>query len=579
MKLVRWLGSLPVAIALIAALLVLLIVSTTFESLNGIPFAQRVFYRATWFDLFLSLLGVNIFCAALSRWPFEKRHTGFVITHIGIITLLVGSLFSRLFGVEGSITLFEGERWDRIQQEGYDIQVSLPNRPRYIFSVEPDRYPKEHRLQVPESDIQLVLHEIKENVAEKLHVQNENPEVNHALRFTLKSQLAGVEESLWLLEEDPLNPFSDQKKLGPATFRLKVEGGALEPDDQATGEPTLFLYQDSSEPLVTISLLEDPPKKIKIQKTDLKIVNLKYYSSAKVEEGEIVNAPEDIDFNPAVEFEIQDSEGQLEKHTKFFLFPDFESLHGRVSENLFNLQVELVVPFPEGEEKNEPALSFIASKDGNWRYQTAQRDGTTHEEELSVGQWYPTGWMDMEFRVEEVMKNAHVERVIETAPVGQTGPAAARLSLADAPEESAQWLLTHNPITFQTQDGNVIVEMGPRTHPLPFRLTLKDFRKVDYPGTQNASSFESDVVLVDLKENLKIETTISMNEPLDHAGFRIFQSSYIQDPQLGEASVFTVAKNPGIGLIYGGAIIILLGVVLLFYIKPFSNVEKVHNHE
>jgi hypothetical protein len=35
--------------------------------------------------------------------------------------------------------------------------------------------------------------------------------------------------------------------------------------------------------------------------------------------------------------------------------------------------------------------------------------------------------------------------------------------------------------------------------------------------------------------------------------------------------VFTVAKNPGIGLIYGGAAIILAGVIVLFYLHPFFN--------
>ena len=45
MKLIRILGSLSFAVFLIAALLVLLILSTTLESKYGIPFAQRVFYQ------------------------------------------------------------------------------------------------------------------------------------------------------------------------------------------------------------------------------------------------------------------------------------------------------------------------------------------------------------------------------------------------------------------------------------------------------------------------------------------------------------------------------------------------------
>jgi cytochrome c biogenesis protein ResB len=90
-------------------------------------------------------------------------------------------------------------------------------------------------------------------------------------------------------------------------------------------------------------------------------------------------------------------------------------------------------------------------------------------------------------------------------------------------------------------------------------------------GTTNPSSFESDVILYDEKEGVTIERTIKMNKPLDYKGYRVFQASYIQDEEVGEASVFSIAKNPGIYLIYGGAIIILMGVITLFYLHPFFN--------
>src|SRR5947208_8812362 len=59
--------------------------------------------------LWLILLGVNRACSALSRWPWRKHHLAFLITHLGIITLLIGSLIGRIWGVEGTITLFKSE--------------------------------------------------------------------------------------------------------------------------------------------------------------------------------------------------------------------------------------------------------------------------------------------------------------------------------------------------------------------------------------------------------------------------------------------------------------------------------------
>src|SRR5438034_802053 len=47
--------------------------------------------------------------SAIERWPWRKCHVAFLITHLGIITLLTGSLIGRIWGTEGTITLFKGE--------------------------------------------------------------------------------------------------------------------------------------------------------------------------------------------------------------------------------------------------------------------------------------------------------------------------------------------------------------------------------------------------------------------------------------------------------------------------------------
>ena len=125
----------------------------------------------------------------------------------------------------------------------------------------------------------------------------------------------------------------------------------------------------------------------------------------------------------------------------------------------------------------------------------------------------------------------------------------------------------------ETPAGPLILALRQKSAELPFFLALKDFRKVDYPGSRQAASFESDVALHDPKENLTIEKTIRMNRPLDYKGWRIFQSSYVQDPAEGEASIFTVAKNPGIPLIYPGACVLFLGIFLTFFVPQFSSLK------
>src|SRR4051812_45597617 len=117
--LLRTLGSVAFAVFLISLLAILLIVSTSLESLYGTPFVQKFFYQTGWFDLLLALFAVNIFCATLPRFPFKKRHTGFIITHIGLLCLLFGALLSRFMGVDGQMALFEGETRGEITQSTY----------------------------------------------------------------------------------------------------------------------------------------------------------------------------------------------------------------------------------------------------------------------------------------------------------------------------------------------------------------------------------------------------------------------------------------------------------------------------
>src|SRR6202011_4966718 len=47
--------------------------------------------------------------SALSRWPWKQYHSAFLITHLSIITLLIGSLLCRIFCVARTTTLFKGE--------------------------------------------------------------------------------------------------------------------------------------------------------------------------------------------------------------------------------------------------------------------------------------------------------------------------------------------------------------------------------------------------------------------------------------------------------------------------------------
>src|SRR5438132_14079559 len=85
-------ASLKLAVVLLAVLIIGAIVGTLYESTFDAKVARAYVYGAPWFNAWLVLLGLNLTASALSRWPWKKYHSAFLITHLGIITLLLGLL-------------------------------------------------------------------------------------------------------------------------------------------------------------------------------------------------------------------------------------------------------------------------------------------------------------------------------------------------------------------------------------------------------------------------------------------------------------------------------------------------------
>ncbi len=107
---------------------------------------------------------------------------------------------------------------------------------------------------------------------------------------------------------------------------------------------------------------------------------------------------------------------------------------------------------------------------------------------------------------------------------------------------------------------------------LPFSITLKDFRKIDYPGTNKAREYESDLIIRD--GGISWPATISMNKPLRYKGYTFFQSSFEQRPDV-EVTVLSVVQNTGRAFPYISTFIIFLGLLTHLFIRLQS--QKVRN--
>ncbi len=98
----------------------------------------------------------------------------------------------------------------------------------------------------------------------------------------------------------------------------------------------------------------------------------------------------------------------------------------------------------------------------------------------------------------------------------------------------------------------VNVSYGPKLITLPFALHLRDFQLERYPGSVSPSSYASELIVKDPEGEFPVR--VSMNNVLDHRGYRFFQASYDLD-ELG--TVLSVNQD------YWGTQISYLGYLLM----------------
>lgn len=122
----NFLAGIHFAIFLIAVAALTVIVGTFLESYTDSHLmAAQWTYANPFFMLLLSLFFVNILFSALRRWPFKKRHIPFLITHLGLLMMISGTILKNRIGLQGQLSVWEGSG---------NQQVMLPHT--YALSLE-----------------------------------------------------------------------------------------------------------------------------------------------------------------------------------------------------------------------------------------------------------------------------------------------------------------------------------------------------------------------------------------------------------------------------------------------------------
>ena len=99
----------------------------------------------------------------------------------------------------------------------------------------------------------------------------------------------------------------------------------------------------------------------------------------------------------------------------------------------------------------------------------------------------------------------------------------------------------------------IFIDKDNRVEHLPFSMTLKEFRIINYPGTDAPLDYQS---IVKSGHN---EVVVSMNHIGNIDGYRLFQQSYDTD---GEGVTLGISHDPyGIAITYVGYLLLLIGII------------------
>ncbi len=563
-----FLGSLPMAVATLIAIGTALAFGTIHETRFGTPAAQHYFYRAVWFQTLLIFLCLNLLTSALRRFPWKKHHAGFVMTHLGIILILIGNLLGIWFSVEGSLLIPEGETRDdlALPQDQIWVQPENPGTP-FSFPLDFSTTPWVHEVNrtftvdLDGEPLHLTVDRYFPNtLIEEEVVAGETPYPAVLLELNSVGQ---APQQVWLFSRDPerfgfrwgeahvllieLTREEDLALLEHPEERPKEERGILRlefPELQAVRTIPVEAFLGKTVPLegtpYTLSLKEYFP--------DFVITDTGPASRS--------DSPQ----NPALSFTLEGPEGK-EAFLAFALHPEFEERHGLSRK----IHVHAVYEMGGALPSLPPALIGVVRTPEAWRVaMTSEAGGEQRFLPLAPGETIEHPWLGVSFRVLEVLPNA---RRMEHYRVkdNEVKQQAIHVILEQGDRREEKWLLQGEAAHLEWDGKMVVVAYQSATQPLPFSVKLLDFRKIEYPGTSVPSGFESDIEVRDAGGR-RLLRTISMNRPFTHRGYTMFQSSYIEEPV--EATILAVRNDPGTPVVYAGFSIVISGVIVMFYFRP-----------
>jgi len=568
-RVIHLLGSLQLALILLATIAIACAIATFAESNFNTKIAQTYIYKAPWFQLWLTVLCVNLFAVTLTRWPWQKRHIGFVVTHYGIITLLIGAMVGMQTGFEGNVTLRkDAPPINRVTTSRSIIQLESPaDSALYLMRFDAEAtQPSARRprtFPVPGTNLKVVADDFSPNlVHEQRFVASEAPDAAQSVLLKLSSKMAGQSIDVPLALPGGQTVDRDFFGLARISFRPALAKASSTPvqETQMVFANYAPISQSHDTPSgVTVRLSEDGSKVTILSAEGTGATYLR---------SEIMNQP------------IAEA-GSLVVVESYW--PDFVMKNSQPtskSDSPNNPAALIRISKLAGAKDAKPSLDLTPAGDGI-AYQLCRGEQIIATGSAKPGDSFALGWADWQAEVIQLFAKAELVTEIKPGPRLPRGDQGipgfrAHLEAGDGKRGPDRWVES-GEITALT-DGTRVVRIGYglETKPLPFSLRLVNFEVPRDEGTDTPSNFLATIEFRNPATGATKTGVAKMNHPASFPGTLLasltginykFSQAEWNPRDLGETTL-QVLYDPGWLLKWIGSLGICLGIAIMFYWTP-----------
>lgn len=607
------LGSLKLAMLLLFTIALAIAIATVAESRFDTAVAHHYFYQAFWFNCWLVVLGINLACAALTRWPWQRKHLGFVITHLGIITLLFGAMFGRLNGFEAFLTLHKDQPQKRLITRETILTVQSARDgglDRMLFPVEihPPSEADARQLPLPDTALRLKVDGYSTQMVEvKDIIPSPTPTSPAGVALEFHSNMMGQTIPIGLLLQPEaaatfdffglarvrflakLPDPADDKKKAPAKPLIETHVVLAAAPDQPiihTGEKTPSGYR-------LFLGAENPPAT-----NDVPVEKIKFVVVLRTPTGEEQSWPLDTVLGKTVTLRDGASKMIVANFWADFAMREGKPVSLTPQPNNPALLVHLQILPGAAPASARPVLNLAPLGNDRLAYQLTRAGKPYAQGNVKTGDSFPLGWADWQATITALQPHAEIRpRYAPSAPAKKTEASAdapmampgsnlpgirARLVAPDGRESDPRWIASGTSQVLTLGNEVIRVGFGLRPIALPFSITLEKFEVPRDEGTDTPANFISTLRFDDPAMTTPRHDTAMMNTPAMHPGgfwrsllgwnYKFSQAQW--NPQDLDETTLQVLYDPGWPFKWTGSLMICLGIAVMFYFKDAKRPQQ-----